>query len=61
MKRFRVEIIRDDSDILFIKRLDYLQEYIEHALGNLLAIEEFELKDKYRCKKKKKKKKKITY
>ena len=53
LKRFRVEVIRDDSDILFTNRLHYLPVYITHALGNLLAIEEFEFKDVYRSEKKK--------
>ena len=53
LKRFRVEVIRYDSDVLFFNRLHYLQTYIKHALGNLLAIEEFEFKDVYRGKKEK--------
>ena len=53
LKKFRVEVIRDDSDNLYFSRLDYLQTYIKHTLGNLLAVEEFEFKDVYRGKRKK--------
>ena len=41
LKRFRVEVMQDDSDILFTNRLNYLPTYIKHAFGDLLAVEEF--------------------
>ena len=53
LKRFSVEVMQDDLEILFANRLNYLPTYIKHAFGNLLAVEEFEFKGVYRSERKK--------